>query len=112
MYCQNCGAENEAGARFCVECGTPLESEAVASPPPLVEEDADRTILTSAPRVAEEAKTVSVTQAEVVAAAADAPSAEVLCDLPSPSAPGRSFTIPCPGLRYGPSWECSWGSAR
>jgi hypothetical protein len=71
MYCQNCGAENEAGARFCVECGTPLESEAVASPPPLVEEDADRTILTSAPRVAEEAKTVSVTQAEVTAAKSD-----------------------------------------
>lgn len=106
MYCQNCGAENEAGARFCVECGTPLESEAVASPPPLVEEDADRTILTSAPRVAEEAKTVSVTQAEVVAAAAEIevePPPESSAAVPPPISAGKDVGRSMPSSGSGRS---------
>ena len=26
IYCTSCGAENEAGAHFCVSCGTKLET--------------------------------------------------------------------------------------
>lgn len=67
MNCPNCGAENDPDARFCAECGTPLESE--------VDDTAafndDRTILSSASQIAEEAKTVSVTQEDVAALATE-----------------------------------------
>jgi hypothetical protein len=35
MYCNNCGAQNEAAARFCANCGTTLGQEPVnpAVPP-------------------------------------------------------------------------------
>jgi hypothetical protein len=62
MNCPNCGAENEAGVRFCVECGTPLEDQTEAD---------DRTILSTMSEVDEEAKTVAVTQEDVAAAAAE-----------------------------------------
>lgn len=74
MNCQNCGAENEPGARFCAECGTPLEDLRGATQPL---EDNDQTILSTASQLAEEAKTVSVTQDEVAAA-----TGEMETDLP------------------------------
>jgi len=75
MNCPNCGAENEAGARFCVECGAPLETQ-VNLPDRPPEMDDDRTIMSSFSRLAEEeAKTVAVTQEQLAAAEAEAASA-------------------------------------
>jgi len=71
MNCPNCGAENEAGVRFCVECGTPLEDQSIFGSPATEDDADDQTILTTAPRVAEDAKTVSVTQEDVAAAAVE-----------------------------------------
>jgi hypothetical protein len=76
MNCPNCGAENEAGARFCVECGAPLETQLDLPdrPPEADEEDSDRTILSSMSRIAEEAKTMAVTQDQLAEAEAEAAS--------------------------------------
>jgi hypothetical protein len=67
MNCPNCGAENEPEVRFCVECGTPLEGQPV---PSIIEDDDDndRTIMSSLPLVAEEAKTVAVSSDDVLSA--------------------------------------------
>lgn len=61
MNCPTCGAENEADARFCAECGTPLEAQADQA----LAEDDDRTIMSSVSEISEEAKTVAVTQEDV-----------------------------------------------
>ena len=36
MNCPHCGAQNESGSRFCIECGTRLEAPSAGSytPPP------------------------------------------------------------------------------
>ncbi|MEW5959397.1 MAG: zinc ribbon domain-containing protein [Chloroflexota bacterium] len=80
MNCPNCGAINEADARFCTECGTPLEDQSQPVMPPPAEDEADRTILSKGPLVIEDAKTVSVTQADVAAA-------EVKIEVEKPSSP-------------------------
>ena len=72
MNCPNCGAENEAEARFCAECGTPLEGPANE----VVAEDDDRTIMSSVKQISEEAKTVSVSQADLADLNADIAQAE------------------------------------
>ncbi|HNP71187.1 MAG TPA: zinc-ribbon domain-containing protein, partial [Kouleothrix sp.] len=36
MKCPTCGAENEAGNRFCEQCGSRLDIAAAAAPPPAV----------------------------------------------------------------------------
>ncbi|MBE7552207.1 MAG: zinc ribbon domain-containing protein [Anaerolineales bacterium] len=76
MNCPNCGAENEVGARFCVECGAPLETQLNLPdrPPEADEDDSDRTIMSSMSRIAEEAKTMAVTQDQLAAAEAEAAS--------------------------------------
>jgi hypothetical protein len=71
MNCPTCGAENEADARFCAECGAPLESQASAP----VEDD-DLTIMSTVSEVSEQAKTVSVTQEDVANLAAEMDQAE------------------------------------
>lgn len=77
MNCPNCGAENEASARFCVECGAPLETQVnlPSQPPEMDDMDDDRTIMSSFGRLAEEAKTVAVTQEQLAAAEAEVSSA-------------------------------------
>jgi hypothetical protein len=45
MHCQNCGAENDPDARFCAECGAPLESQISTQPMDLDEDDNDHTIV-------------------------------------------------------------------
>ena len=76
MICPNCGAENEAGARFCVECGAPLEEQVILPtlPPEADDDEDDRTIMSSASRIAEQAKTMAVTQDQLAAAEAEAAS--------------------------------------
>lgn len=76
MICPNCGAENEVGARFCVECGAPLEDQIILPdrPPEADDDDDDRTIMSSASYIAEQAKTMAVTQDQLAAAEAEAAS--------------------------------------
>lgn len=45
MHCQNCGAENDPDARFCAECGAPLESQISTQPMDLDDDENDHTIL-------------------------------------------------------------------
>ena len=71
MNCPTCGAENEADARFCAECGTSLESEAVAAAKAsqaFEEPDGDATIMSMPGDLASEARTLAVDQAQVAAA--------------------------------------------
>ncbi len=83
MNCQSCGAKNEAEASFCAECGAPLESQVGGAQP--LEDDDDRTILSMPSQIAEEAKTVAVTQEEVAEAEAEAAApVEPEPDLPPP----------------------------
>lgn len=86
MNCPNCGAENEVGARFCVECGAPLETQLNSPdrPPEADEDDSDRTIMSSMSRIAEEAKTMAVTQDQLAAAEAEAASSFNLPPEPEP----------------------------
>ena len=72
MNCPNCGAKNEAEARFCAECGTPLEGQVNE----VVAEDDDRTIMSSVKQISEEAKTVSVSQSDLADLSADMAQAE------------------------------------
>jgi hypothetical protein len=108
MNCPNCGAENEAEARFCAECGTPLDAqpEVESTPPEAAGED--QTILSSGPLVAEDAKTVSVTQDDVAVAGAE-PEVEV----ESPSSPEES-SPPAEALPKGGSASSGpgWASQR
>jgi hypothetical protein len=67
MNCPNCGAENEADARFCAECGASLEDQADQP----VAEDDDRTILASRSEISDEAQTVAVSQEDVANLAAE-----------------------------------------
>lgn len=94
MKCPNCGAENEAEARFCVECGAPLEDQVdvPSHPPEFDEADTERTILSSFSRMAEEAKTVAVTQDELAAAEAEAISARSSTSPPPTSEASSSIS--------------------
>lgn len=67
MNCSNCGATNDADARFCAECGAPLENqdvEATMAGQEFFDADNDETILSTPDMLAaEEAKTLNVDQA-------------------------------------------------
>lgn len=106
MNCPNCGAENEADARFCAECGTPLDTQPEVEPTPPEAAGEDQTILSSGPLVAEDAKTVSVTQDDVAAAAAESEAAVEIESPPSPeesSPPGGTLPKGSAGSS-GPGW--------
>ena len=68
MNCPTCGAENDADARFCAECGAPLENPDIEAT--IIGQkldipddfDSDMTIMSSPARLAEEAKTMAVDQ--------------------------------------------------
>ncbi|MBN1991787.1 MAG: zinc ribbon domain-containing protein [Anaerolineae bacterium] len=80
MNCPTCGAANEPEARFCAECGAPLESQ---TDRPV--EDDDRTILSTVSQISEEAKTVAVTQEDIAELEADLEQAgEYKSEPPSP----------------------------
>jgi hypothetical protein len=81
MNCPTCGAENEADARFCAECGSPLEGQADQS----LAEDDDRTILSTVSEISEEAKTVAVTQEDVANLAAELETEEAEAEAESDS---------------------------
>ncbi len=90
MNCPTCGAQNDADARFCGECGTPLENPDVEAtiigqkfelPDELDFGDNDMTIMSTPARLAEEAKTLAVDQDAMAAAMEDiAPPAPSLTD--------------------------------
>ena len=82
MNCPTCGAENEGDARFCAECGAPLEGQVDQA----VAEDEDRTILSTVSEISEEAKTVAVTQEDVADLAAEMEAEEAEFE-PEPSSP-------------------------
>jgi hypothetical protein len=91
--CPVCGAENEAEARFCAECGAPLgddDNEATmvgrvkVFPGPEENDENERTILSNFFRSTEEAETLTVDQAEIRATRAEAPSQ---ASAPPPSRP-------------------------
>jgi len=82
MNCPTCGAKNEAEARFCAECGAPLENQADT---PV--EDEDMTIMSTVSEVSEEAKTASVTQEDVAELAAEMEQAEDAQFEPETSSP-------------------------
>ncbi len=109
MNCPNCGAENDPEARFCAECGTPLEGAAETGGVTIVEtpDEDDRTILSSySSLMAEQAKTVSVTQDDVAAAAAEAEADRFAREEPDPMPsppPPPSLTTP-PGGAGGKNW--------
>jgi hypothetical protein len=74
MNCPTCGAANDADARFCAECGTPLENqdiEATMVGQVIEPADNDMTIMSTAKDLAAEAKTMSVDEAEVANFLAD-----------------------------------------
>lgn len=84
MNCPNCGAENETGARFCAECGTPLDEQPEAESTPVEEAGQDQTILSSGPLVAEDAESETGTRDDVAAPAAEL---EVEVESPPPAEP-------------------------
>lgn len=88
MNCPTCGAENEADARFCAECGSPLEdqaAEAIKAERVFSQVDEDATIISSAGLLAEEeAKTLAVDQAQLSAALEDASAGAPSDDAPEP----------------------------
>jgi hypothetical protein len=82
MNCPTCGAQNEADAHFCAECGAPLEKQDDASVA-----NEDMTIMSTFSEISEEAKTVSVSQEDVAglaAAMAQAEEAEFEPETPAP----------------------------
>jgi hypothetical protein len=88
MNCPNCGAENDADARFCAECGTPLDQpdadETIAGRVDLA--DSDMTMISTRPDLAAQEKTMRVDQ-EQLAAAAEAGTAASTSE-PVPPPPG------------------------
>ncbi len=75
MNCPNCGANNDADARFCAECGAPLENpdlEATIAGQFLLDDEGDAKTIPAGPdEIDAEAKTVAVDQAQLSAAIAE-----------------------------------------
>ena len=93
MNCPNCGAKNDADARFCAECGTPLDNavlKAAKVEEAFEEADEEKTIISAASDMAVEAKTLAVDQAEVVAAVEEVNNTEEADDDGSTAEPESS----------------------
>lgn len=92
MNCPNCGAKNDADARFCAECGTPLDNAVLeaAKVEGFEEADEEQTIISTADEIAVEAKTLTVDQAEVMAAVEEVDNTEEADDEGSTSEPESS----------------------
>jgi hypothetical protein len=87
MNCPTCGAQNDADARFCAECGTPLENPDVEAT--IIGQkfdmfddlaDDDMTIMSTPARLAEEAKTLAVDPDAMAAAFQPEPAPASLTD--------------------------------
>lgn len=76
MNCPNCGAENDADARFCAECGTPLDQqdadETIAGRNVDLA-DNDMTMISTRPDLGAQEKTMRVDQEQLAAAAEAGP---------------------------------------
>lgn len=103
MNCPNCGAHNDADARFCGECGNPLENPDVEAtiigqkfemPDDLDFDDNDMTIMSSSARLAEEAKTLAVDQEAIAAAGTDFTRPDEPEPLPSLTDSARAAMLP------------------
>lgn len=87
MNCPTCGAANDPDARFCAECGTPLENqdiEATISGQLIQPDEEDATVVSTLKDLAAQDKTLAVDQAQVADALAEAESEVVP---PGPSSP-------------------------
>jgi hypothetical protein len=83
MNCPHCGTKNEENARFCADCGAPLEGQG--------DEDSDRTIMSSVKQISEEAKTVAVSQDDLNKLADDMAQAQDAEFEPEPASPPPSM---------------------
>jgi len=96
MNCPNCGAENDADAHFCAECGTPLENqdiEATIAGQNLRDADNDATVFAGPDAIAvEDEKTVSVDQAMLANALANEAASASQPETSPPSAPPADST--------------------
>ena len=91
MNCPNCGAENEAEAHFCTECGESLENQVddettIAGQFP-VGDNSEKTILSTPSPVVEETETITVAQENIPIAAAETESDSVIEPEPEPDLP-------------------------
>jgi hypothetical protein len=75
MNCPNCGAENDADARFCAECGAPLDHSEAEAPVTGssfdMPADSDATIMSTREELAAQERTLRVDQAQLAAAMED-----------------------------------------
>jgi len=99
VNCPNCGAENDAEARFCAECGAPLENQDIEAT--VIGQnlrdivDSDQTIMAGPAEIeAEEAATVAVDQAALAAAVAEERDSSAPEPETPPASPSGPSSIP------------------
>lgn len=90
MNCSNCGAKNDVEARFCAECGTPLDDVVVetAKVERVFEKTSEEaTIISTTGKVTGDVKTLTVDHAKVVASVDDTDNTEEVDDNDASSGP-------------------------
>jgi hypothetical protein len=106
--CPVCGAENEVDARFCAECGAPLDDEdneativgrVAVFPGPEEEDESDQTILSTSFRSLEEAETMAFDKDQVAEAQTETPAPGPPSFPPEPDADSPPVSAPPPPVR-------------